>query len=121
MLHHVNDKSMKAEFLSPHDPYLEFDQVLAAAGEISDSEVVASVAVIVDSAPLARVDILASAGESCFRDVRSIDSMIYIGYGRFVFVVDVHLGYVRRRFRCSLCLGSGRGARSARLAAVARA
>lgn len=96
MLHHVNDKSMKAEFLSPHDPYLEFDQVLAAAGEISDSEVVASVAVIVDSAPLARVDILASAGESCFRDVRSIDSMIYIGYGRFVFVVDVHLGYVRR-------------------------
>jgi hypothetical protein len=22
--------------------------------------------------------------------------MIYIGYGRFVFVVDVHLGYVRR-------------------------
>ena len=96
MLPHVNDKSMKAEFFSPHDPCLEFDQVLVAAGEISDSEVVASVAVTVDSAPLARVDILASAGESCFRDVRSIDSMIYIGYGRFVFVVDVHLGYVRR-------------------------
>jgi hypothetical protein len=45
MLPHVNDKSMKTEFLSPHDPCLEFDQVFVAAGEISDSEVVASVAV----------------------------------------------------------------------------
>lgn len=96
MLPHVNDKSMKAEFLSPHDPFLEFDQVLVAAGEISDFEVVASVAVTVDSAPLARVDILASAGNPCFRDIRCIDSMIYIGYGRHIFVVDVHLGYVRR-------------------------
>ncbi|QJE02194.1 hypothetical protein HH212_21020 [Massilia forsythiae] len=87
---------MKVEFLSPRDAYLEFDQILVAAGEISDSEVIASVAATVDSAPLARVDILASAGESCFRDVRVNDSMIYIGYGRFVFVVDVHLGYMRR-------------------------
>jgi hypothetical protein len=52
--------------------------------------------VVVDGALIARVDILASAGESCFRSVRSIDSIIYIGFGRFVFVVDAHLNHVHR-------------------------
>jgi hypothetical protein len=59
-------------------------------------EVVASVSVAVDGALVARVDILASAGQSCFRSVRSVDSLVYIGFGQFVFLVDVRLGQVRR-------------------------
>jgi hypothetical protein len=87
---------MKAEFISPQAPWSEYDQVLIAQGEISNSEVVASVSVAVDDGLVARVDILASAGESCFRSLRSIDSNIYIGFGRFVFVVDVYRSHVRR-------------------------
>lgn len=87
---------MKVEFTSPRYPRVECDQVLVAGGEFSDSNVVASVSVAVDSAVVARVDILSSAGESGFRSLRSIGSMIYIGFGRFLFVVDVHLSHVRR-------------------------
>ena len=87
---------MKVEFISPHESWVEYDQVLVAQGEISDSEVVASVSVAVDSALVARVDILASAGESCFRSLRSIDSNVYIGFGQFVFVVDVYRRHVHR-------------------------
>ena len=89
-------KSTKAEFISGLEPWDEYDQVLVAKGDVSDSKVVASVSVTIDSAFVARVDILASAGESCFRALRSIDSNIYIGFGRFVFVVDVHRSLVRR-------------------------
>lgn len=87
---------MKAEFTGPREPWAECDRVIVASGEISELEVAASVSVAVDGALVARVDILASAGQSCFRSVRSIDSLVYIGFGQFVFVVDVHLMRVRR-------------------------
>lgn len=86
---------MKVEFISNLEPWGEYDQVLVAQGDVSDSEVVASVSVV-DSAFVARVDILASAGKSCFRSLRSVGSTIYIGFGRFVFVVDVYRSLVRR-------------------------
>lgn len=87
---------MKVEFTSPQEPWIECDQVIVACGENSEPEVVASVSVIVDKALVARVDILASAGQSCFQSLRSIDSVVYIGFGQFLFVVDVHLRKVRR-------------------------
>lgn len=87
---------MKAEFTGPQEPWVERDQVIVASGEASESEVVASVSVAMDSALVARVDILASAGQSCFRSLRSIHSLVYIGFGQFVFVVDVCLRQVRR-------------------------
>jgi hypothetical protein len=87
---------MKVEFINGLEPWSEYDQVLIAQGDVSDSEVVESVSVATDSGLMARVDILASAGESCFRSLRSIDSNIYIGFGRFVFVVDFSRSLVRR-------------------------
>ena len=72
---------MKAEFTGPQESWVECDQVIVACGEISELEVVASVSVAVDSALVARVDILASAGQSCFRSLRSIDRLVYIGFG----------------------------------------
>lgn len=87
---------MKVEFTSAKEPWVECDRVIVARGENPELEVVASVSVGVDSGLVARVDILASAGQSCFRSLRSIDSVVYIGFGQFVFVVDVHLGQVRR-------------------------
>jgi hypothetical protein len=87
---------MKVEFTGPQEPWVECDQVIVARGDIPESEVVASVSVAVASVLVAQVDILASAGQSCFRSLRSIDSLVYIGFGQFVFIVDVYLRKVRR-------------------------
>lgn len=87
---------MNVEFAGPEDPWPECGQVIVACGETPGSKVAASVSVVVDGVLIARVDILESAGQSCFRSVRSIDGLVYIGFGQFVFVVNVYLGQVRR-------------------------
>jgi hypothetical protein len=42
------------------------------------------------------VDILASAGSSCFQSLRTIDGLVYIGFGQHVFVTDVNLNQIFR-------------------------
>ena len=85
---------MKAEYIAPAEdgPYHE---ILTAGGDGLESEVVASVAVIDGETLLTRVDILASAGYSCFQSLRSKNGFVYIGFGEHVFVVDVKLNLIR--------------------------
>ena len=84
-----------AEFTAPHTPCVPSDRVLIAHGSTPGQETVASVALVRDGRVVARVDMLASAGASCFKDLRSIDGYVYIGFGRFVFVVDPDQARVR--------------------------
>jgi hypothetical protein len=86
---------MPVEFLSP-DERSEHGRVLLARGHSSESSIVASVLIAHESTPVTRVDILASAGASCFQSIRFADGIVYIGFGQFVFVVAVHSGEVRR-------------------------
>lgn len=94
---------MKAEFLSP-DERSEHGLVLVARGPSSESNIIASVLIACDSAPVTRVDILASAGVSCFQSIRFAGGIVYIGFGQFVFVVDAHFATVRRH-QLSGCFG----------------
>jgi hypothetical protein len=90
-----NNAPAKVEFVRPAERG-EYDHLLIARGESAESEVVASVSITGNNALVTQVNILASAGSSCFRSLRSVDGIVYIGFGQFVFVVDVFLNQVRR-------------------------
>lgn len=85
---------MKANFVSSE--YGEYDHLLIACGESSELEVIACVSISGDDALVTQVNILKSAGHSCFRSIRFSDGIVYIGFGQFVFVVDVALSQLRR-------------------------
>ncbi|QKY12147.1 hypothetical protein [Janthinobacterium lividum] len=86
---------MEVKFLSLGEQS-EHGRVLVARGPTSESNIVASVLIAHHSAPVTRVNILASAGYSCFQSTRFAEGIVYIGFGQFVFVVDLYLGEVRR-------------------------
>jgi hypothetical protein len=79
---------MHAAFL----PDSELDQwhdveVLPIGMPSGDRSVAAQVGVTKDSGSRLRVDIQASAGYSCFQEVRCFKGIAYIGFGQCVFVV----------------------------------
>jgi hypothetical protein len=84
---------MKAEFLTEEDVG-GYDELLTASGDGFGSRVVASVGITDGDAFLTRVDILASAGHSCFQSLRTSDGLVYIGFGQHVFVADVKLNQI---------------------------
>lgn len=86
---------MKAEFINPEER-AEYTRVLTACGDRVHSNLVASVGIHHGRDLLTRVDIESSAGYSCFQEVRSINGLVYIGFGEHVFIVDVTRNEVRR-------------------------
>ncbi|WBS01701.1 hypothetical protein OU994_26100 [Pseudoduganella sp. SL102] len=85
---------MKADFVTSQ--HGEHDHLLIARGEGYDWSVTACVSITGDDARITQVNILASAGNSCFRSVRCVGGIAYIGFGRFVFVVDISRNDIRR-------------------------
>lgn len=65
-----------------------YDSIIIVGGDGSDAEVVASIAITEDEGWQTRVNVLSSAGSSCFQDLRYIEGIAYIGYGVYVFAVD---------------------------------
>lgn len=85
---------MKADFVSSE--HGEHSHLLIACGEGNEGEVMACVSITGNDALVTQVNILKSAGDSCFRSVRTVHGVVYIGFGRFVFVVDVDRKVIRR-------------------------
>ena len=86
---------MKAEFIEQAESGV-YRELLIASGDDGDSEVVASVGITAGDALLTQVDIVRSAGLSCFQSVRSNNGLVSIGFGQYMFVVDVKLNRIRR-------------------------
>ncbi|WP_156368712.1 hypothetical protein [Duganella sp. Leaf61] len=40
------------------------------------------------------MNVLSSAGASCFQDVRYVGNLVFIGFGQYVFILDVKAGAV---------------------------
>ena len=87
---------MKAEFITPAEVG-NYHNLLIASGDSPASNVVASVGIADGEDLLTRVDIVASAGYSCFQSVRCSDGLVYVGFGQHVFVVDIQLNQIRRQ------------------------
>lgn len=71
----------------------QYDRVIAVAGDGADT-VATSVAIVDDEGLRTRVDLLSSFGVSCFQDVRCVGSLVFIGFGRYVFILDAKSGEV---------------------------
>lgn len=72
----------------------QYHRVITAGGEGADTTVAASVAIFDDEGQRTRVDVLSNAGASCSQDVRCVGSLVFIGFGRYVFVLDAKAGEV---------------------------
>lgn len=86
---------MRAEFITPAEDGA-YNDFLIADGDGSGSGVVASVGITDGDALLTRVDIVGSAGYSCFQGLCAKNGLVYIGFGQYVFVVDVKLNRIWR-------------------------
>lgn len=86
--------SMHAAFLTAHDfrDWRDADRVVVGASSSLSVEPVASVGVELGSGLRQRIDLFASAGQSCFQDVRCVGEVVYIGYGQLVAVVKPKAG-----------------------------
>ena len=74
--------SMEASFLDIKDlGDWQSDDRVAVPGDVSERPV-ASVGVRLASGLRKRIDLYASAGHPYFQDVRCIDQVVYVGYGR---------------------------------------
>ncbi len=60
---------------------------LSVGTSSSDASVVAQVGISINSGQALRVDVQANVGYSCFRDVRCVAGIVYIGFGECIFVV----------------------------------
>ncbi len=74
----------------------QYDRIITIGGDDSSNDVVASIAVTDDEGLGTRVDVLSSAGNSCFQDLRCVDGVAYIGFGVYVFAVDIKSQRVAR-------------------------
>lgn len=72
----------------------QYDRVITAGGDGSDTTVAASVAIFDDEGLRTRVNILSKAGASCAQDVRCVGSLVFIGFGRYLFILDAKAGEV---------------------------
>jgi len=85
---------MQANFLSKSE-YAEWQNavVLLAGCALSDVSIIAKVGISTKFGKF-RVDIQANAGYSCFKEVRCVEDIVYIGYGKCVFVIHPSDGKV---------------------------
>lgn len=79
---------MQIDFVSPSDN-LEVSRTLILGGDGHGVNVVASLRLIEDDTSVTRIDILSSAGHSCFQSLRHIDGIVYIGFGAHVFTLNL--------------------------------
>ncbi|MBY0243112.1 MAG: hypothetical protein K2X55_27780 [Burkholderiaceae bacterium] len=70
------------------------DRVIAVGGDGADTAVATSVVIFDNEEIRTRVNVLSSAGTSCFRDARCVGSLVFIGVGLYVFILDVKAGAV---------------------------
>lgn len=86
---------MQANFLSKSE-YAEWqDAVAIVAGcALSDVSIVAKIGITTKSGLKFRVDIQANAGYSCFKEIRCVGGIVYIGYGKCIFVIHANDGRV---------------------------
>lgn len=79
---------MQAAFLSGNESGDWHDVESLLAGMPSgDTSVVAQVGISMESGSKLQVSVQASAGHSCFQDIRCVHGIVYIGYGQCLFVV----------------------------------
>jgi hypothetical protein len=86
-------ENMHAEFITEAESG-RYHESLTASGDGFGSHVVACVGITNGDSLLTRVDIVASAGGSCFQSLRTKGDHVYIGYGQHIFVVDVKLNQI---------------------------
>lgn len=72
------------------------DSIITVGGEGPDYDVVVSIAITNDEGLRTRLDVLSSAGNSCFQDLRCIDGIVYVGFGVYVFTIDIKSQRVAR-------------------------
>lgn len=66
----------------------QYDKLITIGGEKEGGEIVASIAITDRRGIGTRVNVLESAGNSCFQDLRCVDGVVYIGFGAYLFVID---------------------------------
>lgn len=82
---------MQATFLSDGELHDWCDAESLVAGALPGNPlIVANVGISTNSGSRVRVDIQASAGHSCFKDIRCVGNVVYIGYGECLFVARPH-------------------------------
>jgi hypothetical protein len=69
-----------------------YERVVVVGGEGNDTSFAASIAITDDGGTRIHVDVLSSAGIACFQDVRCVEGIAYIGFGRYLFVVNTRTG-----------------------------
>jgi len=69
-----------------------YDRIFAVCGEVSDTDVAASVAIVDNEGLRTQVTVLSGAGYSCFQDARCVEDIAYIGFGEYIFVLNMNTG-----------------------------
>lgn len=72
----------------------QYDRIIAVGGDGADTAVATSVAIFDHEGLRTRVNVLSSAGASCFQDVRCVGCLVFIGFGQYVFILDMKAGAV---------------------------
>ena len=72
----------------------QYDRIIAVGGDGADTAVATSIAIFDIEGLRTRVNVLSSAGASCFQDVRCVGSLVFIGFGQYVFILDMKAGVV---------------------------
>jgi hypothetical protein len=79
--------NMKIHFKDKSENW-QYDKLITIGGEKEGGEIVASISITDTRGIGTRVNVLASAGNSCFQDLRCVDGVVYIGFGAYLFVID---------------------------------
>jgi hypothetical protein len=66
-----------------------YDWIFAVCGEVSDTDLAATVANTDSQGLRTQVNILSSAGFPCFQDARCVENIAYIGFGEYIVVLDL--------------------------------
>ena len=69
-----------------------FDHIVSSGNEGPDPTVAARVGIIDDEGLRIQLNVLSSAGLSCFQDARCVDHLAYIGFGHSLFVFNTRTG-----------------------------
>lgn len=72
----------------------QYDRIIAVGGDEADTAIATSVVIFDIEGLRTRVNVLSSAGASCFQDVRCVGSLVFIGFGQYVFILDMKAGTV---------------------------
>jgi hypothetical protein len=84
---------MEIHFKDKFDEW-PYDSIFAACGEVSDTDIAASVAIIDDEGRRTQVNVLSGAGNPCFQDARCVGDIAYIGFGEYIFVLNMNTGTI---------------------------